>query len=66
MTDPKDTKRQTVYLPSAEMHDQVKWLAGIAGNSTNGMYVQMIREGIARRLSQPTPDITVEQVERLR
>ena len=51
MPDPKDTKRQSVYM-KIDDHKKVKMIARLYGRSANWMYIQMIREGIARRLSQ--------------
>jgi hypothetical protein len=61
MPDPKDTKRQTIYLPDDSIHDQIEWIAKAEGRSVNGQYVQMLREGVAARLSKPNPAVTLEQ-----
>ena len=60
MTDPEGTRRQSVYMQD-DLHQQVEWMAKVEGRSVNAQYVQMIREGIARRLSAPSP-LTIEQV----
>ena len=52
MTDPEGMKRQSIYMPE-DMHQQVQWLAEALDMSANKLYVVMIREGIARRLSKP-------------
>ena len=61
MTDPEGTTRKTIYM-TEDMHQQVKWLAEALDMSANKLYVVMVREGIARRLSKTNANVTVEQV----